>query len=71
MQALRIQATVNQDRTLVLGDLPLAPGEAVEVIVLVPTLIKNEAQRYPLRGLPITYLQPLDPVADTEWEVTQ
>ncbi|MCW5851907.1 MAG: hypothetical protein KIT87_17675 [Anaerolineae bacterium] len=70
MQALRIQATVNPDRTLVLGDLPLAPGEAVEVIVLVPTLIKSEAQQYPLRGLPITYLRPTDPVAETEWEVT-
>lgn len=71
MQALRLQATVNPDGTLVLGDLPLAPGESVEVIVLVPTLIKNDGPRYPLRGLPITYLQPTEPVAEMEWEVTQ
>lgn len=67
MQAYRVEAEIQQNGTLTLENLPLRAGEAVEVIILVrPT--SNQASRYPLRGLPIYYIQPTEPVAEQDWE---
>jgi hypothetical protein len=70
MQAYRVETTVQQDGMLTLSNLPLQAGETVEVIILVrpPSLRQH---RYPLRGLPITYVDPTEPVAQADWEAIQ
>ena len=68
MQAYRVETKVQQSGLLTLNNLPLRAGEEVEVIILVrPPGIKPQ-NPYPLRGLPITYLSPTEPVAQSDWE---
>jgi hypothetical protein len=70
MQAYRVETTVQQDGMLTLSNLPLQAGETVEVIILVrPSALRQN--RYPLRGLPITYVDPTEPVAQADWEAIQ
>jgi len=71
MQAYRVATTLQQDGTLTLSNLPLRAGETVEVIVLVQSSVTVDRQRYPLRGMPVRYVDPTEPVAQTEWEATQ
>jgi hypothetical protein len=67
MQAYRVETTVQQDGTLTVENVPLRAGEAVEVIILVRTAT-NLRPRYPLRGLPVQYLDPSEPVAEQDWD---
>ncbi len=71
MQAYRVETTLEQDGTLTLHHLPLRAGEAVEVIILVRPAAVSPEGRYPLRGKPLVYLDPTEPVAETDWEVTR
>lgn len=71
MQAYRVEATLQQDGTLTLSDLPLQAGEAVEVIILVRPPAGQRQNRYPLRGTPISYIDPTEPVAQEDWEAMQ
>ena len=71
MQAYRVETTVEQDGTLTLSNLPLRAGEAVEVIILVSPPVALNRQRYPLRGLPLRYVDPTEPVAQADWEAAQ
>lgn len=72
MQAYRLETVLEQDGMLVLRSLPLQAGTTVEVIILVqPTPLPRHGERYPLRGLPVTYMNPTEPVAQSDWEVLQ
>ena len=71
MQAYRVETTVAQDGTLTLSNLPLRAGEAIEVIILVQPSATRDHQRYPLRGMPVRYIDPTEPVAQADWEATQ
>jgi hypothetical protein len=71
MQAYRVETTVQPDGSLVIRHLPLQAGEAVEVIILVRPLLTATTHGYPLRGTPITYLNPTEPIAESDWEATQ
>ena len=67
MSAHRIETTLNQDGKLVLEDLPFQAGDPVEVIIS-PRPIKSNGQNVrPLRGQPIQYENPTDPVAPEDW----
>ena len=68
MQAYRLETTLRQNNTLLLDSLPFRSGDVVEVIVLA-TEPPPVQPAYPLRGLPITYLAPFEPVAHSDWEV--
>lgn len=70
MQAYRIATTLTQDGTLTVSDLPLRAGEAVEIIILVPPPASEGTPQYPLRGMPIQYREPTEPVAQADWEAT-
>ena len=63
MQAHRAEATLSEDGTITLRDIPFRRGDAVEIIVL-PRQTVVSGSRYPLRGTPVTLLSPTDPVAD-------
>ena len=69
MTAHRIEATLTEDATLVLHDLPFHAGESVDVIILARPAQRPSGQRYPLHGTPIRYERPADPVAPGDWEV--
>jgi len=53
---------------ITLRDLPFRRGESVEVIVLPFAAVAAAGSRYPLRGTPVTFLAPTEPVADADWE---
>ena len=68
MQAYRQETIIQHDGTLTLRDLPLHAGEKVEVIIIVQSPPIGSQNAYPLRGLPVTYIDPTEPVADSDWE---
>ena len=69
MQAYRIETVLPQDGKLTLSNLPLPAGSTVEVIILVQAPASRRSSIYPLRGKHITYLNPTEPIAQTDWEV--
>ena len=69
LQAHRIETTLTKNGTLTLDHLPFQAGEAVEVIVLPNALPSLSSNPYSLRGIPIQYHAPMEPVAEKEWEV--
>ena len=71
MQAYRLEIALTQNNTLTLHSLPFKTGEVVEVIVLPKSASSVKPAHYSLRGLPITYHNPFEPVALNEWEVVQ
>lgn len=71
MHAYRLKTVLQQDGMLTLSNLPLQAGAWVEVIILVQPPTSPRANPYPLRGMPITYMNPLEPVAQTDWEALQ
>lgn len=68
MQAHRVETTIDKDKTLIIKDIPFHPGDRVEVIILERTPEPEQDKRYPLRGKPIRYEQPTEPVAIEDWE---
>lgn len=63
-----IETTLDKDGCLILENLPFAAGDAVEVIILARQPASNGGKNYPLRGEPIKYIDPLEPVADDDWD---
>lgn len=68
MSDYRIEKVLTEDRTLTLDDLPFQAGDAVEVIIIERPKARSGPDRYPLRGRPLRYDRPTDPVAEDEWE---
>ena len=78
LQAHRVETTLTQNGTLTLEDLPFQAGEGVTVIVQpallsvnpssVNSVSESSQNRYPLRGTPVYYPNPTDPVAEQDWE---
>jgi hypothetical protein len=71
MQAYRVETHIQHDGQLILRNLPLHAGEAVEVIILVRSPQATTSNPYTLRGTAITYQDPTEPVASDAWEATQ
>lgn len=71
MLAHRIETIVREDRTVILDNLPFHSGERVEIIVLSQPHPVSQRNRYPLRGTPIQYIAPTEPVSQDDWEVAQ
>jgi hypothetical protein len=71
MQAYCVETILQQDGALTLSNLPLRAGETVEVIILVRPPALVHLNRYPLRGTPLTYVDPTEPVAQADWEAAQ
>ena len=70
MSTHRIEKTLQQDGTLTLDGLPFHAGDTVEVIVL-PKAMPHDNGTYPLRGTPVTYTAPFEPVAAEDWEASR
>ena len=69
MNAHRVETVISQDRRVTLEDLQFQVGELVEVIILQCVSKRREKDRYPLRGTPITYINPTEPLAWGDWSV--
>jgi hypothetical protein len=67
MDAVRIETTVDDRGEVHLTKLPFPAGEAVEVII-VPQSARRGGTAFPLRGVPIVYERPTDPVAEEDWD---
>ncbi|MCA1631478.1 MAG: hypothetical protein LC774_14300 [Acidobacteria bacterium] len=68
MNAHRVEATLESDGKLTLSELPFQAGDTVEVIILARAAEAKGRQMYPLRGKPVAYLDPTEPVARDDWE---
>lgn len=68
MEAYRATVQMGADGSLTLNHLPFEAGEEVEVIV---ARNPRDPRRYPLRGTPLHYERPFEPVAEGEWEALQ
>ncbi|CAG0981710.1 hypothetical protein ANRL3_02175 [Anaerolineae bacterium] len=67
MEALRVKTKLQQNGTLLLNNLPLRAGQAIEVIILIQPQPLPAAESYALRGTPVTYVEPFEP-AEPNWE---
>ena len=70
MDAIRIETTVDEHGEVHLTKLPFPAGEEVEVTVVVKAA-RHPGSEFPLRGVPITYDRPTDPVAVDDWDASQ
>ena len=68
MKAYRVETTVGEDKSLRLEQVPFRAGDAVEVIVLAAPERRLSESPYPLRGTPIRYDDPMEPVAESDWD---
>lgn len=68
MQAYKTAAKIEREGELSLSDLPFQAGDEVEVILLRLEPTQANENPYPLRGLPIRYEDPTEPVAESDWE---
>ena len=71
MQAHRIRTTVLPDKSVTLEKLPFPAGQPVEIIVLPSDEPASTDGKYPLRGTPIQYANPTEPVAESQWEAAR
>ena len=71
MQAYKTAAKIEREGELRLLDLPFHAGDEVEVILLRRQTAHAGGNSYPLRGLPIRYEDPTEPVAEDDWEALQ
>jgi hypothetical protein len=68
MQTYHVAATVADDRTLVLTGLPFGAGQQVEVTVSLRPSGQGANDRYPLRGMIVSDIDPTESVAEGDWE---
>ncbi len=68
MHTYRVKTTLTKDSTLTLVDLPFAAGETVRVVIVAEQAASSGPNRYPLRGTPVHYIDPTEPVADGDRE---
>ena len=71
LPAHRVEITLQQDGTLTIDRLPFQAGQSVEVIILPLAKKADVVDPYPLRGIPVQYERPCDPVAEEDWEATR
>ena len=67
MDEVRIETTVDEHGEVHVTKLPFPAVEPVEVIV-VPKPARQRGSGFPLRGVPIAYDRPTDPVAEEDWD---
>jgi len=71
MLAHRVETIIQDDRTIRVVDVPFYAGEVVEVIILPHQPSTTGAKSYPLRGTPVDYRDPFQPVAESDWDANQ
>lgn len=67
-QTYRVKTIVSKRGNLSIKGLPFQPGETVEVTVRRKRKKANVKAKYPLRGKPVVYREPLKSVDESNWE---
>ena len=60
---------ISHDGVLTLTNLPFNVGEKIEVIIIPRTKSISDKKSYPFWGKPITYINPIEPVSEADWDV--
>lgn len=69
MIAHKVDATVDQNGSITLNNLPFARGEAIEVIMMrKPPLPRRTKKRRVLKGALLKYIDPFAPVVLEDWD---
>ena len=69
MNAHVIETTVPESGSINVTGLPFSPGTNVEIIVLERNGKAAPKERhFTMRGMPHTYIDPTEPVAEDDWE---
>ncbi len=63
-----LEAIMDEDGSLYIQNLPFRKGDKVSVRIFLLSG-KSEDKKYPLRGKPIRYPKPFEPVAENDWDV--
>ncbi len=72
IKAHRIEATLTENGTLTIKNLPFQAGDAVEIIILERHSRPFNSNPYPLRGTVIRYDDPFESATHIEdWEALQ
>lgn len=69
MHTYRIETTISKNGTISIRDLPFEEGDKVEVLVRSKQDKEKKHEKYPLRGLPIRYVEPFNSVAENDWAI--
>lgn len=67
----RVETVLKQDGILTLENLPFQAGEMVEIIIHAQPEPHDRPEQYSLRGLPLRYDRPTEPIALDDWEAAQ
>jgi hypothetical protein len=70
MEAYRTTTVVKPHGVVTLEGVPLPDGVNVEVVVT-PRVTNTAVAQYPLRGTPVSYREPTEPVCLEDWESTE
>ena len=68
VQAHWSETTVGEHGEIVLEGLPFEPGQPVEVLVVSKTVESATAEIPNLRGSVLEYHDPLEPIANDDWD---
>ena len=68
MHTLHVETTCTENGVITLRDLPIHAGESVDVVVIARSSVASAQDRHSLRGEPVEYLHPFEPVAENDWE---
>ncbi len=68
MQIYAYNHTIEKKGTLILKEIPFNVGEKVDIIIPRPSHHPDN-NPYPFRGKPITYPNPTEPLAESDWEI--
>ena len=71
MQAHWTETTVGEHGELVLKDLPFVAGQRVEVLVVLKTAGSTTVGERSLRDSVLEFREPLEPVANEDWDALQ
>jgi hypothetical protein len=71
VQPLHVEAACTEDGIITLRNLPVRRGDSVEVVVIPRSSTASVQELYPLRGEPVEFARPFEPVAENDWEAVR
>jgi hypothetical protein len=67
METFKTKAIIKKNHKIELENVPFANGYEVEIEVTLKE--KNSNNNYPLSGILLKYDEPVEPVAEDDWEI--
>ncbi len=68
MKEVKVRIVVREDGRIVIDDVPVRSGQEIEITLRIPQ--PGEAT-FPLRGLPVRYVDPFLPVDENDWNASR